>query len=143
MRFDLAVIGGGPAGYTAAVRAAKRGMTVLLAEGGETGGTCLNRGCIPTKCLLRSSELFASRAEWENLGVRAENVRFDETAVYARKDETVAGLRGGIETLLKSCSVTTVKARVRVPRLCPSGAANSRSIPTECLPRPSPRAMLS
>ena len=114
MRFDLAVIGGGPAGYTAAVRAAKRGMTVLLAESGETGGTCLNRGCIPTKCLLRSSELFASRAEWENLGVRAENVRFDETAVYARKDETVAGLRGGIETLLKSCSVTTVKACARI-----------------------------
>lgn len=114
MRFDLAVIGGGPAGYAAAVRAAKRGMSVLLAESGEIGGTCLNRGCIPTKCLLRSSELFASRSEWEALGIRADNVVFDEPSVYARKDAIVSSLKGGIETLLKGCAVTTVKARARI-----------------------------
>ena len=62
--FDLTVLGGGPAGYTAAIRAAKLGMSVLLVEQGETGGTCLNRGCIPTKCLLHSSGLYASRAAW-------------------------------------------------------------------------------
>lgn len=114
MRFDLVIMGGGPAGYTAAVRAAKRGMSVLLAEGEEVGGTCLNRGCIPTKCLLRSSELYASRAEWASLGVVAENVSYDESAVYTRKEQTVASLRGGIETLLKGCSVTVAKSYAKL-----------------------------
>lgn len=114
MRFDLVVIGGGPAGYSAAVRAAKRGMTVLLAEGRDVGGTCLNRGCIPTKCLLHSSELYASRAEWASLGILAQNVSYDEKAVYSRKEEIVAALRGGIETLLKGCAVTVAKGYARL-----------------------------
>lgn len=109
--FDLIVLGGGPAGYTGAIRAAKLGMSVALIEGGEVGGTCLNRGCIPTKCLLHSSALFASRAGWAECGVRAENVTFDERAAYARKDGVVASLRGGVEKLLVSLGVKVIKAR--------------------------------
>lgn len=112
--FDLTVLGGGPAGYTAAIRAAKLGMSVLLAECGETGGTCLNRGCIPTKCLLHSSGLYASRTAWSECGVNAENVAFDENVAYLRKDGIVASLRGGVEKLLNACGVKTVRARGKI-----------------------------
>lgn len=112
--FDLTVLGGGPAGYTAAIRAAKLGMSVLLAECGKTGGTCLNRGCIPTKCLLHSSGLYASRTAWAECGVSAENVAFDENAAYLRKDGIVASLRGGVEKLLNACGVKTVRARGKI-----------------------------
>ena len=100
--FDLVVLGGGPAGYTAAIRAAKLGMSVALVEKSDVGGTCLNRGCIPTKSLLHSSSLYASRAEWAELGVNAAEVTFDENAAYARKDNIVASLRGGVEKLLSA-----------------------------------------
>lgn len=109
--FDLIVLGGGPAGYTGAIRAAKLGMSVALIEGGEVGGTCLNRGCIPTKCLLHSSALFASRAGWAECGVRVESVTFDEGAAYSRKDGVVASLRGGVEKLLAALGVKVIKAR--------------------------------
>lgn len=107
--FDLVVLGGGPAGYTAAIRAAKLGMSVALVEKSDVGGTCLNRGCIPTKSLLHSSSIYASRTEWTGLGVNAEKVTFDENAVYARKDGIVASLRGGVEKLLSGKSVTLVR----------------------------------
>lgn len=107
--FDLVVLGGGPAGYTAAIRAAKLGMSVALVEKSDVGGTCLNRGCIPTKSLLHSSSLYASRAEWAELGVNAAAVTFDENAAYARKDNIVASLRGGVEKLLSGRGVTQVR----------------------------------
>lgn len=107
--FDLVVLGGGPAGYTAAIRAAKLGMSVALVEKSDVGGTCLNRGCIPTKSLLHSSSLYASRAEWAELGVNAAEVTFDENAAYARKDNIVASLRGGVEKLLSGRGVTQVR----------------------------------
>ena len=112
--FDLAVLGGGPAGYVGAIRAAKLGMSVLLVEERETGGTCLNRGCIPTKCLLHSSSLYASRATWREHGVSASEVTFDEAAVYARKEGIVSSLRGGVEKLLSSCGVKILRSRGEV-----------------------------
>lgn len=112
--YDLAVIGGGPAGYTAALRAAKCGMKVAVAEREFLGGTCLNRGCIPAKCLLRSSELYASRTEWAELGIVAEGVDFDENAVYARKDAVVGKLRGGVESLIKSGGIDMYRGEARL-----------------------------
>lgn len=112
--FDLVVLGGGPAGYTGAIRAAKLGMSVALVESSDVGGTCLNRGCIPTKCLLHSSSLFASRASWAECGVSAESVTFDESAVYARKEGIVSSLRGGVEKLLAAAGVKVVRARGRL-----------------------------
>lgn len=100
--YDLIVIGGGPGGYTGAIRAAKSGMKVALIEKDKVGGTCLNRGCIPTKALLKSAELFESRAEWQGLGVNAENVTFDETKAYENKQNIVTTLNTGVLSLVKA-----------------------------------------
>lgn len=110
MKYDLVVIGGGPGGYTGAIRAAKLGMKTALIEERDLGGTCLNRGCIPTKALLHSSELYASREEWASLGVKAENVQLDEEAIYRRKDEIVENLRSGVKTLVKANQIDLYEA---------------------------------
>ena len=102
MKYDLIVIGGGPGGYAGAIRAAKLGMKTALIEERELGGTCLNRGCIPTKALLHSGETYASRENWAELGINAENISFDEDAVYARKEAIVQNLRNGVKSLVKA-----------------------------------------
>ncbi|MCQ2602757.1 MAG: FAD-dependent oxidoreductase, partial [Clostridia bacterium] len=101
MKFDLVVLGGGPAGYTGAIRAAKLGMSVALVEKDSVGGTCLNRGCIPTKALLHSSNLFRSKEEWEKIGIIANDVTVDQEKIYAHKEEITKTLRDGILALLK------------------------------------------
>ena len=111
MKYDLIVIGGGPGGYTGAIRAAKLGMKTALIEERDLGGTCLNRGCIPTKALLHSGELYASRNEWAGLGIGAENVTFDEEAVYRRKDAIVENLRNGVKTLVKANKIDLYETR--------------------------------
>ena len=112
--FDLVILGGGPAGYAGAIRAAKLGLSVALVEKGDIGGTCLNRGCIPTKCLLRSSELYRSREEWESLGVRASDVTFDEEGAYDNMRRVVASLRGGVESLVKAGGITLVRGEGKI-----------------------------
>ena len=102
MKYDLVVIGGGPGGYTGAIRAAKLGMKTALIEERDLGGTCLNRGCIPTKALLHSGEVYASRNEWAELGINAENVTLDEDAIYRRKNSIVENLRNGVKSLVKA-----------------------------------------
>jgi len=105
-RFDLGVIGGGPGGYVAAIRAAQLGLRVALVEKEQLGGVCLNRGCIPTKALLASAGLLTTLRRSEEFGVRIEGVEADVPAMFRRKDEVVARLRGGVETLLKKRKVT-------------------------------------
>jgi len=100
--YDLVVIGGGPGGYTGAIRAAKLGMKVALIEKDKVGGTCLNRGCIPTKALLKAAELYDSRAEWQSLGVNAGEVTFDETKAYENKQNIVSTLNNGVLSLVKA-----------------------------------------
>ncbi len=101
-KYDLVVIGAGPGGYTAAISAAQRGMKVAVIEARETGGTCLNRGCIPAKTLLHSAERFREIKDSVSLGVYAENLSYDMDAIYRRKDEVVSGVRDGIESLIKA-----------------------------------------
>ena len=101
MKYDLVVIGGGPGGYVGAIRAAKLGMKTALIEERELGGTCLNRGCIPTKALLHSGEVYASRENWAELGINAKEISFDEEAAYRRKEAIVENLRNGVKTLVK------------------------------------------
>ena len=108
-RFDLAVIGGGPGGYVAAIRAAQLGLRVALVEKEQLGGVCLNRGCIPTKALLASVGLLSALKRAEEFGVRADGVEADVPAMYRRKDEVVARLRGGVEKLLRKRKVTVYK----------------------------------
>lgn len=107
--YDVVVIGGGPGGYVAAVRAAKLGLKTVLIEKEEMGGTCLNRGCIPTKSLLESAHLYASLSRASVFGVRAGDVGFDFAAMAKRKQNVVRRLRGGVEHLLKSAGVEIVR----------------------------------
>ncbi|MDR3589030.1 MAG: dihydrolipoyl dehydrogenase [Negativicutes bacterium] len=108
MEYDVAVIGGGPGGYVAAIRAAQLGARVLLAEQDKLGGVCLNRGCIPTKTLLKSAEKWTDIKHCSDFGLRADNLGFDFAAVVARKEQVVAQLQAGVVQLVKSNAIETV-----------------------------------
>ena len=88
-KFDYGIIGGGPAGYTAGMFLAKQGKTVVLFEKDCMGGTCLNRGCIPTKSFLHSSELYQQIKNANDLGISFENYNFDFSKVVEKKDKTL------------------------------------------------------
>jgi dihydrolipoamide dehydrogenase len=103
--YNLIIIGGGPAGYHAAEKAGKAGLSTLLIEKGPIGGVCLNEGCIPSKTLLHCSKLFASARSSEKFGVKASDVRFDLQAVMARKQKVVETLKSGISFSLKKANV--------------------------------------
>ena len=108
MKFDVAVIGGGPGGYVAAIRAAQLGGKVLLVEKDKLGGVCLNRGCIPTKTLLKSAEKWQELKNCHEFGLQAENISFNFDAIAERKNQVVSKLRGGIEQLIKSNAIEMV-----------------------------------
>lgn len=107
--YQLLIIGAGPGGYVAALHAAKRGLRTAVIENREVGGTCLNRGCIPTKTLLHSSEIIAGINGGEKFGVGAERVHFDMSAIFARKREVSAKLSGGIEGMFKAAKVDLLR----------------------------------
>lgn len=111
MNFDLVVLGGGVGGYAGAIRAAKRGLNVALVEERDLGGTCLNRGCIPVKTLLHSAEVFAQSSEFDELGILADNVSYDEEKIYARKNAIATKLRDGVCSLLKGNKVACYQGR--------------------------------
>ncbi len=94
-KFDIGIIGGGPGGYVAAIRAAQLGARVALIEKDEVGGTCLLRGCIPTKALLATAELLAKTREAEEFGVSVGEVKLDYAKVLERKTLSSRGLSGG------------------------------------------------
>src|SRR5262245_48114188 len=102
-RFDLIVIGGGPGGYVAAIRAAQLGMSVAVVDKRATlGGTCLNVGCIPSKALLESSEVYAqAKSKLARHGVQVGEVKLDLPAMLARKDQVVKGLTQGVTSLMR------------------------------------------
>lgn len=110
MKYDLAIIGGGPGGYTAAEYAAKKGLSVVLFEADKMGGTCLNRGCIPTKALIHSAEKYKEMKNSDILGISAENTAYNFNKIHERKDFVVSSLRQGIEKLMKANKVTVVNA---------------------------------
>ena len=110
--FDVLVIGSGPGGYVAAIRAAQLGLKTACAESRETlGGTCLNVGCIPSKALLHASELFeeAAHGTLEKWGVKSGKVELDLDAMHESKAEAVKGLTGGIEFLFKKNKIEWLK----------------------------------
>jgi len=109
--FDIAVIGAGPGGYVAALRAAQQGACVCLVEEDAVGGTCLNRGCIPTKALYSTAHLLQRMRGAEAHGIRVGDVAFDFASAARRKDEVVSKLVGGIEQLLKGRKVDVFRGR--------------------------------
>lgn len=111
---DIIIIGSGPGGYQAACHAAKNGLKVVVAEAGEAGGTCLNRGCIPTKTLCRNAEMATALHDAEALGFTgADSIKLDFQAVISRKDNVVAQLRSGIETLMQHPNITFVHGKAQ------------------------------
>ena len=88
--FDIAVVGGGPGGYTAAIRARQLGMSCVLVEREQLGGICLNWGCIPTKALLRAAELRASLADLGDFGIECGEIRVDFAKLVARSRAVAA-----------------------------------------------------
>ena len=115
-RFDVAVIGGGPGGYVAAIRAAQLGARTAVVEKDRMGGTCLVRGCIPTKAMLQSSELYSTMRRGGEFGVVAENLRFDMKAANRRRDQVVDTLVRGVEGLMKANGITVVRGAARLER---------------------------
>ena len=109
--FDLLVIGAGPGGYTAAARAAKLGLSTAIVEERSWGGTCLNRGCIPTKTLLHASEVYRSAADGAAIGIHAEGLQADIPEIFAYKERISRQLCGGVESLLKGAGVTLLRGR--------------------------------
>lgn len=106
---DILIIGAGPGGYVAAIYAARKGLSVILVDSKEIGGTCLNVGCIPTKALVKSAELFHEMKASEKYGITADNVKIDLDKVIDRKDEIKNKLVSGIEFLLSKHGVNVIK----------------------------------
>lgn len=114
MRYFLAIIGGGPAGYTAAEKASKAGKDVILFEQNALGGTCLNVGCIPTKSLLYGAKQYYNATHAQKYGVAAENVTFDFAAMQKRKTIVVRKLVAGIKARLNNDHCTVINGFAKV-----------------------------
>lgn len=107
--YGLIVIGAGPGGYEAALRAAQLGISTALVEKQDVGGTCLNRGCIPTKSLLHAAQIAREASQGSEWGVTVENLAVDFTAVHRKKAEITDKLRSGVEGLLKQKKVALLR----------------------------------
>ncbi len=111
---DLVILGGGSGGYAAALRAAELGLSVVLIEKDKVGGTCLHRGCIPTKALLHSGEIADQAREGEQFGVKTSLAGIDMDGVNAYKDGVVSRLYKGLQGLIKSRKITYVEGEGRL-----------------------------
>ena len=107
--FDIIIIGGGPGGYKTATYAASKGLTVLVVEKAELGGTCLNCGCIPTKTYARNAEIIQTLKEADVYGLDELSFSFNFKTAYERKNNVIDVLRNGISTLLSAPGITVVK----------------------------------
>jgi len=112
--YDIVVIGGGPGGYVAAIRASQLGAKVAVVEKDRLGGVCLNRGCIPTKAIISSIELLTSIKEAEEFGVEVKDYRLDYSRVLARKNAVVDRLRNGVAALLKARKIDLISGNGRL-----------------------------
>ena len=111
--FDVIVVGSGPGGYVSAIRSAQLGLRTACVETRKTlGGTCLNIGCIPSKSLLNSSEMYhKAKHEFDNLGIDAENIRLNLSKMMKNKNKSVLTLTKGIEFLFKKNKITHLKGK--------------------------------
>jgi dihydrolipoamide dehydrogenase len=117
MKFDIIIVGAGPGGYVAAIRAAQLGMKAAIVEREHLGGICLNWGCIPTKALLRSAEVFELMRNAKDYGLAADNVRIDADAIVQRSRAVSGRLSQGVSGLLKKNKVQKIwgEARLTAP----------------------------
>ena len=108
-QYDLVVIGSGPGGYVAAIRAAQLGLKTAIVERDALGGICLNWGCIPTKALLRSAEIYETLHRLDEFGLKADNIGFDAEAVVARSRKVAAQLSNGVKFLMKKNKIDVIE----------------------------------
>lgn len=111
---DVVIIGGGPAGYVAAIHAAHLGAKVALVEKDKLGGTCLNRGCIPTKALVRSIEVLLAAKKAPDFGIEIDNIKVDFPKIMARKSRIVSQLVAGVEELMRANKISVYKDTGRI-----------------------------
>lgn len=111
MEKDILILGGGPGGYYAAIRAAQLGAKVAVIEKENLGGTCLNWGCIPTKTLYKNAEMLYSLKNASEFGINVDNYSFDIPKIHERKDAVIKNLRSGIEFLMKANDIEVVKGQ--------------------------------
>lgn len=114
MKYDYGIIGGGPAGYTAGIYLAQKGKSVIIFEKDKLGGTCLNRGCIPTKSLLHSSEIYKEVLCSSNIGLDISLNSFDFSKVMAKKEQTVEKVRKSLELAVKNSGAAVVYSEARI-----------------------------
>ena len=114
--YDLAIIGGGPAGYVAAERAGAAGLSVVLFEKRELGGVCLNEGCVPTKTLLYSAKMYDHATGGKKYGITAGEVSYEYKKIMDRKTKVVRKLVGGIKMKLEACNVAVVRGEAMIER---------------------------
>ena len=124
--YELIVIGAGPGGYEAALHAAKLGKKVAVVEKREAGGTCLNRGCIPTKTLLHSSQIFHDAKHGAHAGIHTDDIRADMTEIFAYKREISQKLSSGIESLFKTAKIDFLHGAHHRTRRCPRDGRRGR-----------------
>jgi dihydrolipoamide dehydrogenase len=108
-QFQVGILGGGPGGYVCALRAAQLGLSVVLVEGERLGGTCLNKGCIPTKALVKSAELWREIKHAEEFGITLGDKNIDFEKIMERKERVVKTLVGGVEQLMKAGKIHVIK----------------------------------
>jgi len=111
---DIVIIGGGSAGYVAAIHASHLGAEVALVEKDKLGGTCLNRGCIPTKALARSAEVLLEAKKANDFGIEANNIRIDFSKIMAHKSKVVSQLVSGVEQLMKANRISVYRGTGRI-----------------------------
>jgi len=114
--FDVIVVGGGPGGYVAAIRAAQLGLKTAVVEREHLGGICLNWGCIPTKALLRSAEIYHLMQHASDFGLKADNISFDIEAIVKRSRDVSGRLTGGVAMLLKKNKVTVIDGEAKLEK---------------------------
>ncbi|SDG95418.1 dihydrolipoyl dehydrogenase [Roseospirillum parvum] len=132
--FQVAVVGSGPGGYVAAIRAAQLGLRTAIVEAAELGGICLNWGCIPTKALLRSADIYRTLKQADSFGLKTGEVGADLKAIVARSRQVAGQLSGGVGHLLKKNGVTVIRGRAQLDgpgRLAVRGEKGTESLAAE------------
>ena len=114
MDFEYGIIGGGPAGYTVGMLLAKKGHSVVIFEKDKLGGTCLNKGCIPTKSMLHCSEIYAQTKKLAEYGLDIDIKNFDFSKVAQKRDITVEKIRKNLEIAVKNSGVTVIYSEAKI-----------------------------